>query len=48
MRHIGSGTLRTGAELRHGHYAIVSAAHALTAFRRFSLGDTHNSYNFNC
>lgn len=32
VRNVRGGALRTGAELRHGHDAIVSAAHALTAF----------------
>ena len=47
MRHVGSGALRTGAELRQSQNAVVSAAHALTTFRRFSLGDTHNN-TLNC
>src|SRR4051812_36164007 len=42
MRDIWSRTLGTGAELRHGHDAVVSSAHALAASGRFSLWDTHN------
>jgi hypothetical protein len=41
MRDIRSRALGTSAELRDGHDAIVSAAHALAASGRFSLWDTH-------
>jgi hypothetical protein len=38
---IRRGALGAGAQLGHGHDAVVSAAHALTASRRFSFRDTH-------
>ena len=39
--HIGCRALRAGAELRQRQHAVVSAAHALAALRRFSLWNAH-------
>ena len=41
VRHVRGRALRTGAELRQGQHAVIRAAHALAAFRWFSLGNTH-------
>src|ERR1043166_5496421 len=41
VRHIGRRALRARAELRQFEDAVVRAGHANSAFRRFTLGDTH-------
>src|SRR5262245_15738442 len=40
---VGSSALRASAQLRQLQDAVVRAAHPLTAFGRFSLGNTHIS-----
>ena len=41
VRHIGCGTLRTGAQLRQFEHAVVSAPLTLTAVRRFAFRYAH-------
>src|SRR5438105_9789242 len=41
VRHGRSGTLGTDTQLRELQYAVVSPAHTLTAFRRFSFWNAH-------
>lgn len=42
----GSATFRADAELGKGQHAVVSAAHALAALRRFAFGYCHGSKLF--
>jgi hypothetical protein len=41
VRNVGFGALRTFADLRQGHHAVVSPAHFHPACRRFSFWDAH-------
>src|SRR5471030_3251009 len=41
VRNVGFGALRTFANLRQGHHAVVSTAHFHAARRRFTFWDAH-------